>query len=163
MTDRTAHSITRDTVLATLRGAMLADAAGVTPAVWASTASPRVLAGTREGYLAGLHRGRLPAVEVWQEDESWTREAVDGGTHLATWAMRIHVPGPGLDTADALARQILAAAFALIRGDAYQETGGGEAAEALSASPYGFALVARFRLALSYGRDTFEFTREATP
>ena len=153
-----AHDVLRALILATLRGPSVAAIAGVAALSWASTTSPRVLAGTRDGYIAGLHRGRIPALEVWPESESWEHQAVEGGTQISAWAIRAHVPGPSLETADAAARRLIAASFAVLRAQDVLSEGGGEASDLLSSSPYGFSLTARLSFATSYGRDTYELT-----
>lgn len=155
---QSAHDVTRAAILGTLRLPALASVAGVQADVWASTASPRVLTGDRQGYVAGLHRGRLPAIEVWSESEAWTREAEAGGALSTTWALRVHTPGPSLEQADARARLILAAAISLLRAAPGLEHGQQESSGALVASPFGFALEMRFSLVHSYGRDASEVT-----
>jgi hypothetical protein len=155
---QSAHDVARALILATLRGSSVASVAGVQADLWASTASPRVLAGTRDGYIAGLHRGRLPAIEVWPDAESWEHAAAEGGGQTSVWALRVHTRGPSLEAADSTARRIIAACFSVLRAQDQLDVGGGEAVDTLTATPYGFALGARFSVTTSYGREAYEIT-----
>jgi len=151
----TPHDVQREAILAAVRVAGVATAAGVDPLVWGSTSAPRVLCSDAAGYVGAIHRGRLPLVEIWQGPTRWERQTKDGGLLATEWRMRAHVPGPSWADAQARALAIIQTAFAALRANAYLEEGG-EAVEELQASPLGFSLVASVQLFHSFARDTYE-------
>lgn len=150
-----AHDVQRTHLLAAIRGATVAAAAGVDPTAWASTASPRVLPGDAAGFVAGLHRGRLPAVELFQADDTWDRQTIRGGTINSTWVMRAHAPDITKAAAESRARKILLVSLAVLRADAYLDEGE-EAFGSLVAGPFGHYLEVRITLAHVYARATYE-------
>lgn len=152
------HTVQLAAVLASVRHATVAAVAGVPYLAWSSTASPRVLAGDRAGYVAGLHRGRLPAVEVFAAPQEWERQTQDGGTVRTTWTLRAHHNGPTWDAADQACRAILQQALAVLRSGgpgAYLDEGG-ESFRVLAATPLGFALECDVALVHTYDRSTYE-------
>jgi len=151
----TAHRVQRERILAACRQTGVADAAGVDAGAWASTTSPRVLPGDRAGYVGGLHRGRLPALEIHQTADTWERQATSGGTITTEWIMRAHVPEPSLAEAEERARGMLLVALANLRADPYL-TEGREQFDAVQAGPLGHSLAVRFTLFHTYDRATYE-------
>ena len=152
------HDVQRDQLLAAIRDANVANVAAVAPGDWASTSSPRVLVGNANGYIAGLHRGRLPAVEIFQESDEWARQTVGGGEILTTWVVRCHVPDLGKQSADSLARRILLKALTFIRADTYFYEGS-ESFTALTPGPLGSFVELRVSMAFSYCRTTYELNQ----
>lgn len=158
----TAHDLQRERILAAVRLTAVADAAGVAPVAWASTTSPRVLVGDAAGYLAGLHRGRLPAVEVFQASDEWSHLSVGGGTIDTVWVLRAHAPDLTKAAAESRARGILLVALASLRADEYLREGGEEFG-ALVSGPLGHSLEVRITLVHSYCRSTYETDAVITP
>jgi hypothetical protein len=157
----TAHDVQRVAILAAVRGASVAAAAGVDPAVWASAASPRVLSGDAAGYLAGLHRGRLPAVEVFQASDRWDRQATNGGTILTVWVLRAHAPELDKAAAESRCRLVLATALAALRAVEYLAEGS-EEFDTMQHGPLGHSLAVRLNLAHTYCRATYEVVADVT-
>jgi hypothetical protein len=158
----TAHDLQRERLLAAVRLQAVADAAGVSFPVWASTTNPRVLPGDAAGYLAGLHRGRLPAVEVFQAADRWDRQATSGGVIASAWTLRVHVPDRDKATAESRARLILCTALAAIRSDDYLREGE-EEFDAMQYGPLGHSLAVQVTLAHTYCRSTYETDATITP
>jgi hypothetical protein len=155
LTVTTVHDVQRERLLGALRVQAVADAAGVTLATWGSLTSPRVLPGDAAGYVAGLHRGRLPAVEVYQAGDRWDRQANNGGTINTTWALRVHVPELTKSAAESRARAVLLVALAMLRSDQYMFEGEEEFG-AFAPGPLGHSLEVRITLAHTYDRATYE-------
>jgi len=151
----TAHDVQREHLLDAIRDVTVAAAAGVAALDWASTTSPRVLSGDAAGYLGGLHRGRLPAVEVFQAEDAWARQAVNGGTLDTVWVLRAHAPDMSKTAAEARARRILLVALGVLRADAYLVEGE-EGFGALVAGPLGHYVEVRITLAHTFCRTTYE-------
>lgn len=151
----TAHDVQRTHLLAAVRDATVAAAAGVDPAAWASTPSPRVLPGDAAGFVLGLHRGRLPAVEVFQAEDGWDWQANNGGTVNTAWVLRAHVPDLTKQAAESRARLILLVALGKLRADAYLAEGE-ESFGPFTAGPLGHYIEVRIVLAHTYCRTTYE-------
>lgn len=158
----TAHDLQRERLLAAIRLEAVADAAGVAFPLWSSTTSPRVLVGDAEGYVAGLHRGRLPAVEIFPVADEWDRQTASGGLIASRWAIRAHVAELGKGAADSRARAILCVALAAIRSDDYLGEGGERFSE-LRPGPLGHTLTVELTLAHSFCRSTYETDAVITP
>jgi len=158
----TAHDLQRERILAACRLSAVADAAGVSAPAWADTASPRVLPGNADGYVAGLHRGRLPAVEVYQDADTWDRQAITGGTINTVWVLRAHVPELSKAAAESRARMILCVCLAAMRSDEYLREGEEEFGS-LTPGPLGHSLAVRLTLAHTYCRMTYETDAVVTP
>lgn len=158
-----AYDVQEAALLAALRDASVAGAAGVAEAQWASVSSSRVMVGDRAGYVAGLHRGRLPAIEAFVEDEKWDHVTRTGGTMATTWVLRIHAPGPFQAAASRRLKLILAVARAVVRLNPYFDSGEGEEVGAVLPTPMGFALECRVRMLHSYDRLTYETDATITP
>lgn len=139
------------------RDATVAALAGVGPSAWASVASPRVVTSDANGYVAGLHRGRLPMVEIHHPADVWDHQAVSGGVTTATWIVRVHVNGPSWFAADSLARIIGQAILGLCRMDEYLREGN-ELIGSLQPDPLGFHLDISLTLVTTYCRQTYEIT-----
>ncbi len=158
MAYRTNYSTIIAALLTALRATAVANALGVNTTAWASTTSPRVMVGQKDGYVAGLHRGRLPAVEVWPIDEDWTRESANGGTVITQWGIRVHHNGPTPALAEEACRLGLYSCFAQVRGDASSNglsIGAKEHVPALVQTPLGFALESEIAFAHSFGVSDF--------
>lgn len=155
----TIHTVQLAALLAACRVSAVAVVAGVGAAAWASSTSPRVMQGDKAGYVRGLHRGRLPALEVFSAVQDWEHQAANGGTVRATWTLRAHHNGPTWDLAEAGCRAILAAALASCRATtspvADYLAEGSEAFRTLVASPLGFALECDILLYHTYDRATY--------
>jgi hypothetical protein len=158
----TQHDVQLSRLLSACRLSAVAVAANVDPTAWASTTSPRVVLGDRGGYVQGLHRGRLPMVELVEAPQAWDRQTVNGGTIASAWDLRVHVNGPSWERAESLARGILQVCLASLRADPYLYEGE-EAFEAVAASPLGFVLVCHMTMAHTYDRDTYETDAVITP
>lgn len=119
----TAHSTGLAEMLALAQTPTVANAAGVPVALWASVASPRVIAGNKKGYLWGLHRGRLPMVEIWQTAEDPNRTSWYRGWVTTSWNIRVHVGGVDIQVSERQARLIIATIIAVIRNNLRQKFG----------------------------------------
>lgn len=162
MAYRSAYTEILAAVLRALRATEMATCLGVDPTVWASTASPRVMVGDRNGYIGGLHRGRLPAIELWKEASEWERTSVNGGTMVSHWRMRFHHNGPTQELAEAALRVAVGVAFTMIRSNQISglDVGATETIGEVVPSPYGFQVEAVIDFDHSYGVD--DFTVEQT-
>lgn len=158
----TAHDLQRERILAAVRLTAVADAAGVSAPAWASASNPRVLVGDAAGYVAGLHRGRLPAVEVFQAGDEWRHLVVDGGAIETAWILRVHVADLAKGAAESRARSIACTALAAIRSDPYLREGS-ESIGPLAPGPLGHTLEVRVGLVHSYDRATYETDATITP
>lgn len=147
----------RDSLLTLLRGATVAAGAGVNSTVWAnSTTGQRVMVGDPgTGYVRGLHRGRLPAIVIFDAGYQTTHETTGGGTLAVSWKVQIHSAAPTQDAALSALHDILAPALAAIRGAAYWALGAEEIAP-LQIGVLGHYLEITVTSAHSYGRDTYE-------
>jgi hypothetical protein len=110
-------------MLALAQTPTVANAAGVSVAVWGSIASPRVIAGNKKGYIFGLHRGRLPMVEIWQTAEDPNRTSWFQGWVITTWNIRVHVAGVDQQLSERQARLIMSTIIAVIRNNLRQKFG----------------------------------------
>ena len=119
----TAHSTGLAEMLALAQSPTVAHAAGVSVAIWGSTAAPRVIAGNKKGYLWSLHRGRLPMVEIWQTAEDPDRSSWYQGWVTTSWNIRAHVGGVDSQIAERQARLILSTILAVIRSNLRQKFG----------------------------------------
>lgn len=155
------HDVQRNAILAAVRDPTVAAVAGVVPATWASATSPRVLSGDAAGYLAGLHRGRLPAVEVFQAADQWVRQAANGGTILTEWVLRAHAPDLTKHAAESRCRAILLASLAALRAVEYLAEGS-EEFDTMQHGPLGHNLAVRIALAHTFCRATYELTSRST-
>lgn len=149
------HTVQLAALLTGCRDATVAAVAGVPFATWASTSSPRVIPGDKAGYVLGLHRGRLPAVEVFAAPQTWEHQAANGGTIRTTWTLRAHHNGPTWDAADQACRAILQQSLAVLRAQAYLSEGS-EVFQPLTASPLGFQLECTLEMVHTYDRATYE-------
>lgn len=150
------HTAAKALLLASVRDPAVAAAAGIGASQW----SGRVLAGDKSGYVAELHRGRLPAVEVYQISDQWTMlSADDGGQGVieAQWGLRIHSGKFDQDEAEDQCRYILYVALSKIRANAYF-TIGDDVSRTFGSTPLGHALEAVLTVQTAMGRDTYEVT-----
>ena len=162
MPTNTQHYLQRERLLGAARLQVVADAAGVALALWASTTSPRVLCSNGQGYVGAIHRGRLPLIEFWQADDQWERQTPGCGTTYTAWVMRVHVNGPSWQAADSMARGIAQMALAAIRSDAYLKEGD-EVMTELVATPLGFALDTTINLVQTFSRSDYNTGVIVTP
>ncbi len=150
-----AHTVQRDHLLAAVRDASVAIAAGVDAEAWASTTAPRVFARDHGGFCQGLHRGRLPAIELFETSDAWGRSTVAGGTITTSWTMRCHVPEISADAADSRGRAIALGALIMIRADPYMKDGNDQFGKLIS-GPLGFAFEITVGLIHVFDRATYE-------
>lgn len=152
----TAHDVIRDNLIAAFRSDAVADAAGVPRAVWESATVPRVMAGDRAGFIGMLHRGRLPAVEIFEEDSSYVRQSFPGGTLNSVWTVRVHVGDRAVD-AESLMRSIMLHGFVQVRANPLLPEGEESMGKA-TMEPLGHRLEASLTFFHAFGRDTYETT-----
>lgn len=156
MTD--AHIAAKALMLSACREASVAAAAGIGGTEWVT----RVQAGDKDGFIAGLHRGRLPAVEVFQKSDRWTLLSMDDngtgqGTMSASWVMRVHSGLPNQDLAEDQCRAVAYAALIQIRSNRYF-TIGDDVVSNFDESPLGYSLEVALEVVTAMGRDTYETT-----
>lgn len=149
------HTVQLAALLTGCRDATVAAVAGVPFSTWASTSSPRVIPGDKAGYVLGLHRGRLPAIEVFTAPQAWEHQSASGGTIRTAWTLRAHHNGPTWNAADQACRAILQQALAVLRAQAYLSEGS-EVFQPLTASPLGFQLECTLETVHTYDRATYE-------
>lgn len=162
MPTNTQHDLQRERLLGACRIQAVADAAAIPLATWASTTSPRVTCHNGQGYVGGVHRGRLPMIEWWQTTQPWDRQMLNCGTIRTAWTMRVHVNGPSWEAADSLARGIAQTSLAAIRSDAYLAEGMESIGE-LVATPLGFALDTTLELVHTFSRSDYNTGAIITP
>lgn len=119
----TAHSTGLAEILALAQSPTVANAAGVSVSVWGSRSSPRVLAANKNGYIWGLHRGRLPMVEIWQTGEMPERTSWFQGWVTTSWNIRVHVGGVDSQVSEQRARLLISTIIAVIRTNLRQKFG----------------------------------------
>jgi hypothetical protein len=119
----TVHSTGLAEMIALAQSPTVANAAGVSVAVWGSVASPRVIGANKQGYLFGLHRGRLPMVEIWQVGEEPHRTSFSAGFVTSRWKIRVHVGQVDSQLAERQARLICSTLLAVIRNNIRQKWG----------------------------------------
>ena len=155
------HTAAKTLLLAMCRDYTVAAAASVATLEWSS----RVLAGNKDGYIAGLHRGRLPAIEVFQVGDTWTQlSAENGGQGLvqARWTLRVHSGLYDQDLAEDQCRQIVYAALAKIRATDHFRIGE-DAVETFDETPLGYSLEVQLTVQMAADRGTFHYTPDTTP
>jgi hypothetical protein len=114
--DGDAQTNARDTLIAAFRSPVVANAAKIDDAIWASTTSPRVMASNAGGtQLHGLHRGRLPFVEVFCDSSQFEQRGGWGGSEHQAWMVRVHVPAIRQAAAEEMAHRIIRAGLAAAR------------------------------------------------
>ncbi len=152
------HSNAKSILVGAFQDATVAAAAGLSTPAWAS----RVLSGDRDGYIAELHRGRLPAVEIYQEPgERWTALGdVTKGIVAVTWRIRVHVGGVDQTVAEHQARMILYTALTALRAEDYF-TIGDDVVQTFTATTLGHQLEATINTTLTMDRTTYELTPES--
>jgi hypothetical protein len=154
-----AHTAAKSLLLAAVRDASVASAAGVVSG-WAN----RVLTGDKDGFVHSLHRGLLPAVEVFQTGDTWTNaSAGDGGQGItrARWVLRVHSGVPDQNLAEEQCRAIAYASLIKIREQPYF-TVGDDALQTFQESPLGYSMEIEIDVTTSMGRDTYETTPSGT-
>lgn len=152
----TAHAFAMDTMLDAIRSGGVASAAGVDVAIWSDSASPRVVETDGQGYVRGLHRGRLPMVEVFRANpDQWNRLTSDGGEISRAIGVRVHVAGPLQSTAERQAQAILAAALSEIRATDYFRDGS-DSVDPMIRGVLGFSITATVSAVHTYDRSTYE-------
>ncbi len=156
-----AHTAAKALLLAAGRDTSVASVAGVGSVEWATRVQP----GDKNGFIAGLHRGRLPAVEVFQKSDTWTLLSADEGgqgTMSATWTARVHSGLPDQDLAEDQVRAIIYAMLIKVRANRYF-TIGDDIISNFSESPLGYALEVEMTVVTAMGRDTYETSADTTP
>jgi hypothetical protein len=109
-----AHSVQLAKIVAAISGASVASLAGVSAGTWPSRIIQSDGAGT---LIHGLHRGRLPAVEVYQDSSEMDKRGYWGGVETLSWRLRCHVGGREHATASSQAHRILRGCLAALRAD----------------------------------------------
>jgi hypothetical protein len=154
VTPDTVHSTGLAEMVALARTPAVAQAAGVDASLWGSVASPRVLSGDRRGLIGTLHRGRLPAMELWDGGEITENTNPDESWITVTWGIRARVGGVSKDLAENLARAMLAAVFSVIRGNLRQRWGG-ESCNAIKSDTLSHYVEGSFTVINRIARGTF--------
>ncbi len=116
----TTHDAAQSRLVTAFQQANVAVAALIAQSVWID----RVLTGDKDGYIHELHRGRLPAVELFQERDSWDQKSLDNGIVTSTWRIRVHVGHSNQVQAESAARAILYAGLINVRASNYFKIGG---------------------------------------
>lgn len=155
------HTAAKTLLLAMCRDYTVAAAAGVATLEWSS----RVLAGNKDGYIAGLHRGRLPAIEVFQVSDTWEQRSADnGGMSMLTarWTLRVHSGKVDQDLAEDECRAIAYSALTKIRETDHFRMGD-DATETFDESPLGYSMEVQVTIEMAADRSTFHRTPSTTP
>lgn len=156
----TVHTVARDLLLGAFRHVSVAGAAGIGAGAWLN----RVLSGNRNGYISDLHRGRLPAIEIYQVGaEDWVQLSADSGgmgVLRASWGVRVHVSGANQSVAEALARLILYNGLVQARG-LYHFRIGNDNVGQFQATALGYMLETRLDVELAMGRSDYELDGNA--
>ncbi len=149
------YTTARDLLLASWKGSPVAAAAGIDSVVWEG----RILLGDRQGYIAELHRGRLPAVELFmaQNSDQWTEHAYNLGNVRAVWRARIHVADLTQDAAEEHSRQIMYAGLIALRANNYFHVGE-DRVIGFNGSTLGHTLEVEFDVDLVQSRETYGTT-----
>jgi hypothetical protein len=150
------HTAAKALLMAAGRDATVASAAGIATSPWSS----RVLAGNKEGYVAGLHRGRLPAIELFQTSDTWTQASAGDGGHgtvSASWTVRVHSAIFNQDLAEEQCRSILYAMLVKARENAYFSIGE-DAVQTFQESPLGYHIECQMTVITTMTRETYETT-----
>ena len=153
------HTAAKALLLAMCRDASVSLVAGVAGGEWAT----RVQAGNKDGYIAGLHRGRLPAIEVFQEGDTWTQQSAGSGglgVVLARWTMRVHSGMYDQDSAEEQCRAIAYSALIKIRETEHFRIGE-DVLETFQESPLGYWMEISISVQMSMSRSTYETTPSA--
>lgn len=151
-----AHTAAKALLLAAGRDSTVAAAAGITTVDWAG----RVMPGNRDGYAHGLHRGRLPALEIFQNGDTWTQlTAQEGGsgTMQASWTLRAHSGLPDQDLAEEQVRRIVYAALIKVREQGYFRIGE-DTIETFDETPLGYSISVTVTVQTTMSRETYETT-----
>lgn len=155
------HTAAKTLLLAKCRDYTVAAAAGVASGEW----STRVQAGNKDGYIAGLHRGRLPAVEVFQEGDTWTQASADSsgqGLVNARWTLRVHSGLVDQDLAEDQCRAIAYSCLIKIRDTEHFRIGE-DALETFQESPLGYWMEVSITVQMVMTRADYSFTPDTTP
>ncbi len=160
----TTHSGLRDVLLSAWRTAPVASAAGVLFATWSSSTAPRVF-DANGGFVRGLHRGRLPCVEIWQQSSDFTPASYDGGPEVTRWMARAHSGLRLSSDAGDRCHAILRAGVAATRAqDSMVFPGpGNDSISELDQSPLGFFSEVSFSVVNSFGLDNYGGDDAADP
>lgn len=129
-------------MIASAQGPAVAQAAGVPLEVWASVKSPRVMPGNKKGMTLGLHRGRLPFVEIWQASDQIDNTSSYDGWDTHQWNVRVSVGGFTQAIADRNAHELMAAVISAIRSNSRQKYGDSRI-QGLTPGVLGFTLQAQ--------------------
>lgn len=156
----TLHSIGIAEMVQSLQAAIVATAAGVAAGTWASSVSPRVYASSKGGYLFGLHRGRLPLVEIAHLGDDPEHTTFDGSWITSKWLLRVHVGGNDLATAEQQAYGITYASLASIRRNLRQKWGSENIGQ-VTPGTLGHVQETRFSVINTMSRSTFSIVPAA--
>jgi hypothetical protein len=152
------HTVARDGLVSAWSDPSVAAVAGIDSVTWAT----RVLKGDRAGLLAELHRGRLPAVEIFQVDDHWKALGdIQLGVVTSRWGIRVHVATMTQTAGEELARNIVYAGLIIARNQNYFFIGD-ETITNFGDSPLGYTIEVQFNLQSAMDRKTYE-TDFSTP
>lgn len=143
-------------VAAACASTTVATAAGVNATAWAAS---HVFRGFG-GLIGGRNRGRIPFIEWQVQGQGYDPDSVQGGTCTMTVALRVHVGGSNLGTAEDLSESILAAALTVLRDETTDNLTamGGDEISPMVPGPWGSMRESASTVEVSFGRDTFERT-----
>lgn len=148
----TLHTVARDGLVAAWSDPSVASVAGIAASVWPN----RVLKGNREGLISQLHRGLLPAVEIYQVDDHWKAMGdVTLGLVTSRWGIRVHVGSFDQIQGEELARNVAYAGLIKARANPYF-TIGEETIAGFGDSPLGYTIEIQFDVQNAMDRRTFE-------
>ncbi len=153
MTSTNVHTAARSLLLAAWRDPAVASEAGIALVQWAT----RVLTGDRDGYVGGLHRGRLPAVELIQKNDKWDFPSYTQGTVTSNWIIRVHSGLPIQENAEDQCRAIIYAGLIKARAVDYFNIGE-ETVVTLQESPLGYSMEIEFSVECAASLETYETT-----
>ena len=153
-TGTSAQDISGGFIAQAFANSLVADSARVDLATWGS----RILRGNAEGTLIGkLHRGRLPAVEVFQDATNLDKRGYWGGVENGAWRIRVHCSGKYQEQAITRAHYIMRAALAVARSIP-QLRHGNATIGALVPSPFGYYLEATMEVRTMVDENTYELS-----
>lgn len=148
----TAHAAQKSLLITAFQHSDVAAEAGVAALTWVD----RILVGDRAGYIHSLHRGRLPAVELMQENDDWPQATFAGdGMVTSRWRVRVHVGGFSAEAAETTARRILYAGLVRLRSNNYFKIGS-DAVSTFNPSALGHTLEAVLTVTNAMSRETYE-------
>lgn len=154
----TTRSVVADRVSSALSSAQVADAAGVSSAVWASPSVPHVFRGFSSGFISGRSRGRLPFIDYEITEQPYALETRQGGMVSTSLRITAHAGGRDLAAVGERLDSMIVAALSAIRSedeDNYMAIGN-ETVSEMEVSPWGQMMSVVLQVEHSYGREKYE-------